>query len=233
LIRGELWKYGEYNVKRGGFLKFVLIVFIIIFIFNSCTNYIHEKAFDKEKYNLADDADALPKPIQKRIKKEGKILVGNTEVHMVKKAKYKIIGRVVSTEEHTGTNIDELLSPRDLALAWGVMSLDRNHKKMEYNSEGREYIFRIVDNSLVEEYETMRVTFTNSSNNHIVPADENTRKILNEIKIGNIVLIEGYLVTLEWNQKGDHYYWGTSMTRNDTRDNSCELIYTNNIKIVQ
>jgi uncharacterized membrane protein len=225
--------YAEYKKGRDNFFKLILILLVILLLMKACANYNYEKTFDKTFFNLAEDSGALPKPIQKGYRSKGKIQVGNTEVNMLKKAKYKIIGRVVSTEEHSTDGIDDLLSPRDLALSWGLMSLDRNHKKVEYDSNGREYTYRIADNSLLDEYGSLRAVFTSTSNNHIIPANDELKKILNEIKVGNVVLIEGYLVNLEWNENDGKHYWKSSTRRDDTRDHSCELIYTTSIKVVQ
>ena len=65
------------------------------------------------------------------------------------------------------------------------------------------------------------------SNNHLIPCDENIKRLLNEVKYDDCIRIEGYFVEVVVNDHGQKYLpWRSSLVRTDHR---CEIIYVTNI----
>ena len=65
----------------------------------------------------------------------------------------------------------------------------------------------------------------------MIPATSNLRKTLYSLKKNTIVEIEGFLVDVQGEYKRRKVYWNTSLTRTDTGNGSCEIIYVKKIKI--
>ena len=69
-----------------------------------------------------------------------------------------------------------------------------------------------------------------SANNHLIPADGEIKKEISKIRKGDIVEITGYLVSLKaTNPEGETYDWNSSLTRTDTGNGACELIYVTGV----
>ena len=68
------------------------------------------------------------------------------------------------------------------------------------------------------------------SNNHLIPCDNKNKKLMDSIKEGDFVRIEGYLVNVYCKKSDESYFnWNTSTSRNDTGNGACEIVYVTNI----
>jgi len=135
---------------------------------------------------------------------------------------FNIKARVLSTKHYTfGREAD--LAPVDLALGWGVMSDDSVLKDIQISQSNRFYYWRVdafpVPRELIE---------TSSANMHMIPADSQIEKTLKSIKAGQLVTISGYLVEAK---SADGWRWKSSLTRNDTGNGACELVYVKAISV--
>ena len=65
-----------------------------------------------------------------------------------------------------------------------------------------------------------------SANMHMIPANDEVRNDLLAVRVGEIVHIEGYLVVAT---SEDGAIWKTSLTRKDSGDGACELVWVENI----
>lgn len=141
-------------------------------------------------------------------------------------ADYTISARVVSVRSYSG-KWTASLSPLDLALVWGELADKKMDEFISYKQRNRWYYYKYnsdcpVDNNYI---------FTHSSNNHIIPSNYNLSLALKEINKNDHVEIRGYLVKVSGFLGKKKVFWGTSTTRNDTGDRSCELIYAKTIRI--
>ena len=64
-----------------------------------------------------------------------------------------------------------------------------------------------------------------SANVHIIPATENLKVAVIRLHRGEEVLLEGLLVNIDGNRGNNDYWWHTSLSRRDSGDGSCELLY--------
>jgi hypothetical protein len=69
---------------------------------------------------------------------------------------------------------------------------------------------------------------THSANMHMIPANEDIAKQLTMIDEGDLVTLTGKLVNVS---ADDGWRWNSSLTRSDTGQGACELIYVESLSI--
>ncbi len=115
------------------------------------------------------------------------------------------------------------ISPLDLALGWGVMSDQAVLDRIDISQSARWYRTRyefpapLSDRQIIE----------HSSNMHMVPASRVVEKQLEGLRVGELVRLRGALVDV------DHpsgWRWRTSMSRADTGDGACEIVYVEEVE---
>lgn len=137
-------------------------------------------------------------------------------------ANFNIRARVLSTE-HYRFDREAALAPVDLALGWGSMSDDAILSQIQISQSNRFYFWHVDQFPIPrEEIET------HSANMHMVPADDQVKKILKSVRVGQVVQIEGYLIEA---QSTDGWRWKSSLTRNDTGSGACELVLVKSIRL--
>lgn len=137
-------------------------------------------------------------------------------------ADFKIEARLLATEHyHLGKFAD--LIPVDLALGWGRMSDESILKDIEISQSNRFYFWH-VDNFMMprEEIET------HSANMHMIPSSDAIEKTLNNVRVGQIISIKGYLVEAT---SAEGVHWRSSLTRNDTGAGACETIFVKSVSV--
>lgn len=136
-------------------------------------------------------------------------------------ASFKIQARVLSAEHYRFDREADLASV-DLALGWGRMSDEVVLKQIQISQSNRFYYWHVDQFPIPrEEIET------HSANMHMVPADEQVKKALKDIRVGQIVQIDGYLIEA---RSADGWHWKSSLTRNDTGNGACELVLVKSIR---
>jgi hypothetical protein len=138
-------------------------------------------------------------------------------------AGFKIKARVLSRNNYSFDSGSKI-SPLDLALGWGPMSDQAVIDRIEITQRNRWYHWKA-------EYLPMpkKEISSHSANMHIVPADEKIEIQLNEVYKGSLIEINGYLIEIK-GEKGWH--WKSSLTREDTGGGACELVWVDNLKII-
>lgn len=61
-----------------------------------------------------------------------------------------------------------------------------------------------------------------SANMHIIPANDQIEDVLDDILVGEIILLEGYLVAVK---ADDGWKWKSSLSREDTGGGACEVVW--------
>lgn len=136
---------------------------------------------------------------------------------------FQIKARVLGRENYfSGRESD--LSPVDLALGWGRMSDESVVSKISISQSGRFYRWHVDEFPIPR-----REIETHSANMHLIPRDEVVRDSIEQIKTGDVIELSGYLVNVK---ADDGWQWNSSLTRNDTGDGACELIWVTGFKIV-
>ncbi len=175
-----------------------------------------------------DEIDTSRDPVQIPYKADEPIVmeVKNGYFRITLVAEYKVSGAVVGKGTYS-SGWDGELSPVDLAIAWGKLAEPESNRYITYTQGNRWYFYQYkpgspFDNSYI---------ISHSSNNHIIPANENIRRAVKAVKKKNKVVLEGFLVNLKGIYKDQPVTWNTSLSRTDAGGSSCELFYVSRVRI--
>lgn len=137
-------------------------------------------------------------------------------------AEFSLKARVLGTEHyHFGRESE--ISPIDLALGWGRMSDPTVLSRIDISQSSRFYFWR------VQEFPIPREEIEHhSANMHMIPASSNVAQRLDRIRPGQVITLHGYLVEVRAN---DGWHWRSSLTRNDTGNGACELVWVESVEI--
>lgn len=146
-----------------------------------------------------------------------------SDVTLTTRAHFDITARVLSRRDYSG-GADARLVPIDLALGWGRMSDSDVLAKIDISQSGRFYQWHVKEFPIPR-----REIETSSANMHMIPASEDVRRKLDQVRQGELVHITGFLVDA---RRPGGWRWNTSLTRNDTGAGACELIYVESVDTV-
>ena len=151
---------------------------------------------------------------------------GGYEITITPVAHYVLRGVVLSRESyHAGWNGD--LSPCDLAVAWGDLAAGEAWRTLSWSQSGRWYFWRWSGPAPFPEDVIVR----NSSNTHLIPASRNVRAAAQALGRGDVVELVGELVSVEGRRGAERVWWRSSLSRSDTGDGSCELLYLRRLRV--
>jgi len=145
------------------------------------------------------------------------------DVTLTTRAHFDITARVLSRKDYSW-GADAELIPEDLALGWGRMSDSDVLAKIDITQSDRFYYWHVKAFPIPR-----REIETSSANMHMIPADVGVKHELEQVREGQIIHIEGFLVDAS---RADGWHWNTSMTRDDTGAGACELVYVESLGIV-
>jgi hypothetical protein len=145
------------------------------------------------------------------------------EYKVTRRAQFQIRARVFSTEPYYLNRTGDV-SPIDLALGWGVMSDQAILDQIKISQSSRWYRTRYELPAPAPESEII----SSSSNMHMIPARKSIERKLKKVRIGDIITISGYLVDVDHDSG---WWWHTSMSRSDTGDGACEIVYVESLDV--
>jgi hypothetical protein len=137
-------------------------------------------------------------------------------------ARYQLTAVVLGRDRYRNDR-GATLSPVDLALGWGPMSVASVINGLSISQSGRWYEYTWsgeppLDPGLIA---------THSANTHCLPATAEVRRRLLEVKRHELVTMEGYLVEVS---ADDGYRWRSSLTRDDTGAGACEVFWITSLE---
>ncbi len=139
------------------------------------------------------------------------------------KARYHIEAKLLSKERYrSGDPAD--LAPWDFAVGWGPMSREDVVDQLGITQSNRFYFYHWDKSPPIEVREIVR----NSANMHLIPANATVEDQLDLARPGDKVVLDGKLVDASW---PNGYRWSTSMTREDTGNGACELMFVEAVAI--
>jgi hypothetical protein len=142
--------------------------------------------------------------------------------HVEPLAEFSIEARVLATERYRLGRESEI-SPVDFALGWGAMSDSAVLDRIDISQRGRFYFWHVDEFPIPrEEIES------HSANMHMIPANASVARRLKEIRPGQIVRLQGYLVAIS---ADDGWKWRSSLSRTDTGNGACELVWVESVEI--
>lgn len=181
----------------------------------------------------------VPHPVQTRT--SGSIIksFNGVNVGLNKVANYKVEGRVVDTYDYLPDekgiyDIDSMLnavSHRDVGITWGFLAEGTNHRKTRWNSWGNRHLEFTAGTDFLNEHGGMEEVTKYWSNNHLIASDDSIRKDIDNIKVGDYIVIEGQLVNLMCELTANTFIkYNTSTVRTDKGTGACEVIYVTKIE---
>jgi len=172
-----------------------------------------------------DFLEVKEEPKQIKIKKQVKKFK-NAKLEFL--YKFRIKARVVSAKKYNFDSVANIIT-HDFGVVWGKISKSSVFNKVNWKNEDRllkfSYTKQLID-SLGEKYMLDHI-----SNIHLIPKNKAIERKLDKIKKGDIVVISGYLVNVNYDFKRDSYQSiKTSITRTDRGIGACEVIFVLDIK---
>jgi hypothetical protein len=137
-------------------------------------------------------------------------------------ARFELEARVLGVERYRFDRGSHL-SPVDLALGWGRMSDTAVLGRISITQGNRAYAWWTSEFPIPR-----REIETSSANMHLVPANDVVAGRLNEVRRGHTVRLSGYLIEA---RAADGWRWRSSLTREDTGNGSCELIWVEQLEL--
>lgn len=196
----------------------ILVVWIVFFKF----------FYIKKPIEYVKSLTNLPSPIQTSSTGETSMEVNGVTVDIDFIANYEITGLVVGTYKYSQTSTLNQLSPIDIGISWGFLA-DYNDR-MSWHSSGNRFLTTYTAGTWYQElgHSTLTGYF---SNNHIIPSNNDIKKLVKKVKVGDYIKLKGYLVNATYPSKdGDStFYYNSSTSRLDTGDQACEVLYVTDI----
>ena len=115
------------------------------------------------------------------------------------------------------------ISKYDLALAWGDLNSKEIDEHIKYSQRGRWYYFTCDNDCPV----SVDYVGNRSANVHIIHENDDVLKDVKSLDKGDHIKLTGYLVKV--NFEGGP--WTSSLTRTDTGDGACEVMYVTNVEV--
>ncbi len=140
-------------------------------------------------------------------------------------ADFSLTARVLSRADYRFDHA-AALSPTDLAFGWGPMSDSGVLARLDISQSNRWYYYHwSTDAPPIPKDEIVR----SSANMHMIPANDDVRRALRRVREGDLVHLEGQLIEAHGK---DGSVWRSSMTRDDTGDGACEVVYVRKLVVM-
>lgn len=136
-------------------------------------------------------------------------------------ASFDIQARVLARERYRFDRAADL-SPIDLAMGWGPMSDSAVLDQLKIWQDGRWYYWSTPKFPIPAGEIT-----SHSANMHMIPATPLVRRQLFRLRVGQVVRIQGQLIKA---QGGDGWHWASSLSRTDSGDGACEVIWVETVE---
>ncbi len=117
------------------------------------------------------------------------------------------------------------LVPVDLALGWGPMSDQRVLDRLSISQSMRFYWYEYRMPPPIPKDQIV----SHSTNVHIIPATSEIAACCESLRVGSLVHLSGELVEASGPDIGT---WRSSLSRTDTGNGACELLYLEDIEVL-
>ena len=195
-------------IKLGVFLLIVGSAYVL---------FIHE-----DRVVLSPGVKAPDEPTQFNI---DPLVVYEDDDHQITAvAAFRLQAKVLGRERYRN-DTEAALSPIDLALGWQRMSDQSVVDEIDISQRGRWYTWR-TNNLPIPLRDIERC----SANMHMIPKDDTVRDKLLDVRTGEIIAMEGYLVDVS---ASNGWTWNTSRTRDDTGNGACEIVWVQTFEVVE
>jgi hypothetical protein len=142
------------------------------------------------------------------------------------RAHFALTARVLSGERYQVDALAKLV-PRDLALGWGIMSDTAIIKQLKISQSGRFYFWQYQGEAMRARVPQITAS---SANMHLIAANERVQAVINRVRVGELISIEGKLVDVA---RGDGWQMKSSLSREDSGPGACEVLYVESASIAR
>jgi hypothetical protein len=199
-----------------------LFLLLLLCLLATGCNRPHPTGVESDEIDASEDPSQAPLSFQEPVVVELK----KGEVRLTPVAEYKIAALVVGRETYSyGWNAK--VSPIDLALAWGKLADPESRKYVSYSQSNRWTSFKMKEGSPFDP----AYVISHASNHHIIPSTRNLWYAIKTIKEKQKVVLEGFLVNIAGTYEGKPVWWNTSLSRTDSGDGACEILYVTKARI--
>ena len=137
-------------------------------------------------------------------------------------ATFSLSARVLSRADYRW-DAGASIAPVDLALGWGRMSDSAVLEQIDISQSGRFFNWQVRKFTIPEQE-----LIESAANMHMIPADAMVEREIKRTRAGDIVSFDGYLVEADG---PNGYRWVSSLTRKDTGNGACELVWVEHFSI--
>jgi hypothetical protein len=138
------------------------------------------------------------------------------------RAHFTVQARVLGREDYRFDR-GARVAPMDLALGWGRMSDGAVLERIDISQGARWWHWRSSAMPIPAQ-EVQR----SAANMHLIPATEAVADRLDQVRVGQVVTLRGKLVDVRGD---DGFRWSTSLSRTDSGDGACELVWVESVEL--
>jgi hypothetical protein len=167
---------------------------------------------------------SIPDPVQVDLSSPEIVYVsaedGDIQIDLL--AEYTIEAVIKSKKKYS--DYSSKIAKYDFALAWGDLNLKQIDEHIKYSQRGRWYYYTWdSDNSVSESY-----IAEHSANVHLINQNSSVLKEIKKLDVDDHIKLTGYLVNVNF----DSGTWKSSLTRADTGDGACEVMYVTDVELL-
>lgn len=158
------------------------------------------------------------------------VVYKDVQYHVAPEYEYDIVGMIVSYRHHDDNSrmhrlANDHLNMLDVCVVWGDNTKGAELQKLDFWNGIFTCNVQTRDQAAWDSFDMNQL-----SNNHLISDDDDVRDRVRDIRIGDQIRVQGYLVSYASPNSGPR---GTSTTRTDTGDGACETIYVQRFEIMR
>lgn len=190
------------------------VIFVVLLV---ASLYGAWQAWQERKFTAPDGILAADAPLQQNLEAPRRFEANGMSFN--ERAKYDLTVRLLRKERY---RIDSAaaIAPYDLAVGWGPISDTRIIEQLDITQMGRFFYWRMRDPETFPL--TVHDLVVNAAHIHAIPANAEVDAQLARLRRGQVMTLHGYLVDVR-GPRG--FAWNTSLTREDTGDGACEIMW--------
>lgn len=209
-------------MKNNNFLIIILIILVLV-----AGGYW----FFGRDNGVVRGIPGTPDPVQKKAEGNAQKEIGGYTMDIQFLYSYDVDALVVSAEDYNDGSLNGMLAPKDVALAWGKVAEYNDRIDFNWEQRNRWYYWHVDNSAVLGPVGGVDGVSTHSANTHLIPANDGIGDKIMEIKKGDHIKLQGYLVNVDGSKPdGSSFYWDSSTTRDDTGDGACEVMYVEKIE---
>lgn len=196
--------------------KIVWLMLLGVFVLLVYKNCVQQQDFIVPESILASQHGKQPPPLHAapNSQKQPSYEVRELEPYQ---GQFRILSR-----KNYSSGREAQFSPIDLAVGWGDMARPEIYQQIDIKQRNRSYYWH-TDAAPIP----LAQIAAQSANMHIVPANADIARQLQQIRQHDLVYLKGALIEI---QSSDGWRWRSSLLRTDTGQGACELMRVDEIR---